>query len=157
MSKLKLTVELVPKSAWFQNVRSEFTKPQWDMIRRRSYRLANHRCQICGCNPDVLECHETWRWDADAMTQILTGFIALCPDCHKVKHAGLWINKGFKNLVIEHLAIVNSITAKEAELHVLESFITWRKNSEDPTKWKLDISYAHEYLNTSIAESNMKL
>ena len=46
-SKMKLTIELVPSTAWFTNVRSEVSKAKWDKIRRKSYKHADYKCEIC--------------------------------------------------------------------------------------------------------------
>jgi len=63
-SKL-LTVELVPSSSWFSNVRSNVSKKTWDFLRKSTYKKANHRCEICGGRGDKwpVECHEVWDYD----------------------------------------------------------------------------------------------
>ena len=44
----RLTVELVPQTCWFSNVRSEVTSADWNRIRRYVYERAGHSCEICG-------------------------------------------------------------------------------------------------------------
>ena len=44
----KLTVELIPATVFFNNVRSALDKKDWDRLRRESYGKANHKCEICG-------------------------------------------------------------------------------------------------------------
>jgi hypothetical protein len=38
---MKLKIELVPTSSFYSNVRSNVSKKEWDIIRRRAYRNAN--------------------------------------------------------------------------------------------------------------------
>jgi len=44
---MKLTIELVPKTCFFSNVRSEISATLWDILRKETYRKANYRCEIC--------------------------------------------------------------------------------------------------------------
>ena len=86
-----LTIELVPSTCWFSNVRDHVSKSIWDKLRKATYRQSNYRCEICGDrgSKHPVECHEIWHYDDDKYIQTLTGLTALCPDCHRVKHIGL--------------------------------------------------------------------
>jgi len=44
----ELTIELVPKTCWYTNLRSELPKSKWDKLRKKSYQEADYKCQICG-------------------------------------------------------------------------------------------------------------
>jgi hypothetical protein len=46
--QLILTIELVPKTAWFTNLRSYLTSKEWDVVRKKCYKEANYCCEICG-------------------------------------------------------------------------------------------------------------
>jgi hypothetical protein len=61
----KLTVELVPETSWYSNLRSELTEEQWDTVRRRCYVAADYRCEVCGGRGPKwpVECHEVWSYD----------------------------------------------------------------------------------------------
>lgn len=87
----KLSVELIPMTSWYSNVRSNVTSKQWDIIRKDTYKKANYKCEICGGKgmTHSVECHEIWDYDEKTKLQKLVRFIALCPNCHKVKHIGL--------------------------------------------------------------------
>ena len=87
----KLTVELVPKTCWWSNLRSLADRATWDRIRRQAYRQAEYRCEVCGGTGlrNRLECHEVWQYDETTRTQVLARMIALCPACHEIKHLGL--------------------------------------------------------------------
>ena len=81
----KLTIELVPKTSWYSNVRSNVSKNEWDIIRKKSYEHAGHVCEICGdigTNQGVkhnVECHEIWDYNDETNEQTLGGLISLCP------------------------------------------------------------------------------
>lgn len=146
---LRLTIELVPKTSWYTNVRSHVSVSEWDIIRKKSYSIANNRCEICsdsgknqGMNHNV-ECHEVWEYNDKQKIQKLVGLISLCPLCHKVKHPGLAQINGEEEMVIKQLMIVNLMTRKEAETYIEKSFDIWKERSKH--EWKLDISFLNNY------------
>lgn len=144
---MKLTIELVPRSCWYTNVRSEVTTEQWDRLRKACYKAAGYVCEICGGkgSDHPVECHEIWKYDDDRHTQTLTGLISLCPACHQVKHIGLAQIRGKLEEATEHFASVNGLTRAQA-LHEIElAFSTYHKRSQH--EWKLDISWLEEQLN----------
>ena len=147
--KKKLTIELVPSTSWYDNVRSKVTPDEWDVIRLKCYDIANNKCEICcdigknqGFNHNV-ECHEIWEYDDDKYTQTLIGFIALCPRCHKVKHCGLAFMNGEEDLVINHMMLVNGIDDFDTREYVVEAFKEHRLRSKH--EWIVDVSYVKEY------------
>jgi transposase-like protein len=139
-SKLILTIELVPSTAWYSNVRSNVSKEKWDEIRKDCYKKAGYKCEVCGGKgpKHPVECHEIWKYDDEELTQTLEGMIALCPSCHEVKHIGLAGIRGRQAQAIEHLSKVNGITFEEATLYVEHCFEEWSRRSQK--EWKLDIS-----------------
>lgn len=147
---MKLTIELVPSTCWYSNVRSNVTKEQWDVIRKKSYKLAENKCEICkdtGRNQGVkhfVECHEIWEYDDKNKKQRLIGLIALCPFCHKTKHVGLAQINNEEEIVIKQLMKVNEMTREDAVNYIKESFVVWSERSMH--EWELDISYIDEYL-----------
>jgi len=143
-----LTIELVPKTAWFENLRSRMTTLEWDRVRKNSYKLANYQCEICGGKGIdqgfnwPVECHEVWEYDDASHIQKLVRLIALCPRCHQVKHFGLTQMRGNRRQAIEHLEAVNNWRRDQAENHVVEAFALWEKRSKHP--WTLDLSVLNE-------------
>ena len=137
---MKLTIELVPSSAWYSNVRSNVSQERWDVLRKDCYKKAGYKCEICeGKGPNhPVECHEIWEYDDGECIQTLKGLIALCPSCHSVKHIGLAGIKGKQEEAIKHLAKVNEITEEDAKLYVESCFEIWSQRSQK--KWKLDIT-----------------
>jgi hypothetical protein len=101
-----LTAELVPQSCWYSNVRDHVSREQWDQLRRAQYKASNYRCEICG-KSGMLHCHEVWNYDENDFVQRLARMIALCPECHEVKHIGLAGVKGREAIATEHLRIIN--------------------------------------------------
>lgn len=142
---MKLSIELVPSSSWFNNVRAVLTQAQWDVLRKQVYSEAWDMCQVCGGvdSKHPVECHEIWNYDDKNLIQKLEGMIALCPNCHMVKHIGLAQiqNKGVKAL--KHLMKINGLKKKEAEQYIAEAFAVWEKRSRK--SWTLDISYLERY------------
>lgn len=149
MNNHKLTIELVPKTAWYSNVRSNVTTSEWDTIRKKSYNLADNKCEICG---DVgtnhgyrhkLECHEIWEYNDETHVQKLVGLISLCPFCHKVKHPGLAKMNGEEEIVYKQLLKVNGMNRFEAMRYVGEAFAVWTERSKH--QWTLDIEFLKTY------------
>lgn len=146
--KMKLSIELVPKTSWYNNVRSNVSGEEWDTIRKKSYRLANYRCEICGdigTNQGVkhaVECHEIFDY-TDEGKQVLTQFISLCPRCHKCKHPGLANIRGESEIVLEHLMKVNSLSEDDANAYLDDAFDEWAERST--REWDLDISYIEKF------------
>jgi len=130
---MKLTIELVPQTSWYNNVRSNVTPAEWDVLRKESYKKAGYKCECCGgVGPThPVECHEIWEYDDEAFTQTLTGLISLCPSCHQVKHIGLARIKGNYQKALKHLAEVNGITEEEVDEYVEECFKTWQERSQN--------------------------
>ncbi len=146
---MKLTIELVPKTAWFTNVRSKVTQDEWDAIRQKCYDQAGRHCQVCGEQGPrwPVEAHEIWHYDDNTKVQRLAGIIALCPDCHKVKHAGFACLNGDQELVLNQLAKVNGTTKAQAKEYLRRAFEIWQERSGHA--WTTDISYLEAYMRPS--------
>lgn len=144
-SEPRLTIELVPQTCWFSNVRDQVPPRDWDRIRRQVYENAGRRCEVCGGRGPrhPVECHEVWEYDEAAGVQRLVRMIALCPACHEVKHIGLAGIRGRADLAREHLAQVNGWSSGVADQYIEEAFATWRSRSARP--WSLDISSLAAY------------
>jgi hypothetical protein len=142
---IKLSLELVPSSCWFSNVRSAVSRTQWDRIRKRVYAEAYDTCQICGGigEQHPVECHEIWHYDDKKLIQKLEGMIALCPSCHVVKHFGLAQIQGRGEKALKHLMKVNKMKRKDADQYITNAFTIWAERSSK--LWKLDISILQNY------------
>jgi hypothetical protein len=142
----RLAVELVPKTSWYNNVRALVDEHGWDRIRRQVYRQAGYRCEICGGRgPEhPVECHEVWRYDDRTRVQLLVRMIALCPDCHQVKHIGLANVRGNGAKARAHLARVNGWALEQADTFIGEAFRVWAQRSQGP--WTLDLEGLRPYV-----------
>lgn len=141
---MKLSLDLVPSSAWYSNVRSLLSPSEWKRIRDIVAVRANHKCEICGGigKQHSVECHEIWDY-SEELIQKLVGLIALCPDCHQVKHFGLAQINNKEEIALKHLMKINKISKKVAEKYVADCFMEWAERSSK--SWKLDISYLKEF------------
>lgn len=148
MDAARLTVELVPRSTWEWNVRSEVTRTQWDSLRKEVYAKAGHKCEVCGGSGSKhpVEAHEKWDYDDDTHVQKLVGIEALCPKCHMVRHMGRTMKMGLGDMAMAHMDRVNGWTSKQTEDHVVEAFKVWRERSKHA--WHLDLTWLKNVLPT---------
>lgn len=145
MKPMKLTIELVPISSWYRNVRSNVSRERWDELRFECYNKAKFLCEICGEDGNnqgydhKVECHEIWDYNDETHVQKLIGLIALCPLCHKTKHSGFAGVNGEEELVIKHLMKVNNMDEYQAKSYLKKVFGEWDRRSEH--NWTVDISF----------------
>lgn len=142
--KPKLSIELVPKSSHFENLRNHVKPAIWTRLRKAVAEKAGHVCEICGGRGTrcAVACHERWLYDDARRIQKLEGLIALCPDCHAVKHIGRQIVLGFGDEAKAHLAFVNGWDEEQAEAYVDAAGELWLERSRH--SWKLDLSWSVE-------------
>jgi hypothetical protein len=138
---MKLDIELVPETAWNNNMRSLMGREAWDILRKKVYKDFHYRCGICG-KAGKLDCHEQWVYDDTNHTQTLKGFIALCELCHAVKHIGLSSMKNTMDAVIQHYMTVNKCDRMTFEKHKNEAFLLFEERSKH--QWQINIG---EYTN----------
>ena len=144
----KLTIELVPKNAWHSNLRNKLGR-NWDKIRKKAYKDAGYKCEICGAK-GRLECHEIWKYDDEKHIQTLKSFMALCSNCHNIKHIGLSqirARRGelnFQDLVI-HFCEVNKVSSLVFDSEVELAFRIWKHRSEHT--WKTDLGKWEKLIN----------
>ncbi len=134
---MKLSVELVPKTCWFSNVRALVSREVWDRLRKETYRKAGYVCEVCGAK-GRLECHEVWEYDDKNKLQILRDLVALCPSCHEVKHFGLATARGRDKTARRHLAKINGWTDQEVDDYLAEVWQVWHERSAHD--WKLVVA-----------------
>lgn len=137
----RLTIELVPQTCWFSNVRSNVSEAVWGRLKRATFAAAAYHCEVCGGQGRhwPVECHEVWDYDDERHIQRLVRLIALCPPCHEVKHIGFASVRGVFERAAAHLAAVNRWPLDHALTYVDASFAIWEERSE--YDWELDISW----------------
>ncbi len=145
MARELLTIELIPRTSWFRNVRASIPRAEWDRVRQIVYRRASHVCEICGGRGErwPVECHEVFAYNDALRTQTLVRLLALCPACHEVKHLGLAEMRGQREAALAHLARVNGWSRADAELYAEGSFELWHQRSGH--QWSLDLSYLEQF------------
>lgn len=140
MKNLKLAIELVPESCWYNNLRNLFPE-KWKGIRRDILFKAMGKCQICG-GDEGLECHEIWEYDDKKHIQTLKGFIILCYWCHSIKHIGnafmrMWYEsraEEIENKLIHHFMKVNKCRRGTFVVHLREvADLQYERNQHE---WK---------------------
>jgi len=146
---MKLNIELVPSSSWYNNLRNVLRPAGWEKIRVQVLARANGKCEICGSRSKKLECHEKWEYNDETKVQSLSDIHALCYRCHRIKHFGLSLiqsSKGIVNIntLEDHFMRVNECSYAEFEEHVSESFRIYGERSRE--EWQIDISAAARYL-----------
>lgn len=143
-SNPKLTIELVPSTSFYNNVRTNVSSERWDSLRKNSYKRANYKCEICGESgldqgfKHPVECHEIWTFDLKFKVQKLEGLITLCPLCHTVKHIGLASINNKLSVATNHLMRINNWSNVYAEKYITDCFNLWEFRSK--FNWTLDIS-----------------
>ena len=140
--ELKLKIELVPSTSWYNNLRNKMDKRDWEQLRKKTYGSYGHQCGICDTREGRLNCHEIWEYDDKEHIQKLIGFIALCGLCHHVKHiglAGILAEKGQLDYdkVIEHFMKVNGCDRHTFLAHKRQAFAQWRERSQHD--WQVDL------------------
>jgi hypothetical protein len=137
----KLSVELVPRSCFFSNLRSNLSKKDWEKLRQLTIDKANKQCEICFSDGgrSSLECHEIWRYDDINNSQKLIGLVALCKACHRSKHMALARHKGWEVIAENHLMQINGWEKTTLNLYLEEAFRIFEQRSEQ--NWTLDITW----------------
>ena len=140
MKEPKLTIELVPETAWGSNLRLVLSVKDWDVLRRACYEKAGFVCEICGgkgSNHSV-EAHEVWEYNDKTHVQKLLRLIALCPSCHEVKHFGRAEAIGNRPRALMNLMQVNNWSRAYAESYIAQVYELW--NARSNFMWTLDTS-----------------
>jgi hypothetical protein len=137
----RLTVELLPATTWGSNLRSALRQTDWNRLRKSAYAAANNRCEVCGGvgGQYPVACHERWQFDDAACSQRLVGLIALCPDCHDVKHFGRANEQGRGPLATLHLCDVNGWSIARGQEYLTLAFALWKLRTK--RTWEIDLSW----------------
>lgn len=133
----KIHVDLVPKSCFFTNVRSQVSNEDWDWLRREAYKQACHQCEVCSAR-GRMEAHEIWHYDDKKLIQKLVGITCVCNLCHEIYHLGFAELNGHLPRAKKRLSKVNCWSKEETDLYVEAVFEIWHQRSQK--KWNLDLS-----------------
>ena len=152
-----LYVDLVPRSAWFSNLRSELTPQEWEAVKRIVFTMARNRCQVCGGHgPDhPVECHERWSYNEETGIQSLIGLVAHCPACHQATHIGSARVLGRFVEAKDHLKSVNKWSEEQTSEHIETAFEDWLRRSE--MSWALDATWLFDFPVDLSATTRLKI
>jgi hypothetical protein len=140
--------DILPETIWGSNLRGILSQADWDRLRIPVCETAGNRCEVCGqpgYDPDTgkprrPDCHELWHFKVSTTSAVqrLARLIALCPDCHRVQHAGRASIRGELPKVTSQLRAVNSWNESEIQLALnnAEDRYRWRRRFN----WDLDLS-----------------
>lgn len=135
-----LSVDLIPSTCWFTNIRSCVSKEDWKRIAMGVRRRAGKQCELCGGKDAptegvFLEPHE--RFDYVGGVQVLRRLVCACSRCHKAIHFGHAQATGQEAAAWERLATVNQWDDAQIKQHVRHAFDVWAARSRQD--WTLDI------------------
>ena len=143
--KAILTFEMVPEDCWYSNLRSILKPKDWDIVRRDAYARAKGRCQICGAFTTRLEAHEVWSYDEEKALQKLEDVVALCRNCHEVKHISRTQLIGRGREAMEHFQKVNECSQMEFHAALAKANEEYfRRNRIEG--WVTDVSWLEKHL-----------
>ena len=111
----------------------------WDIVRKDAYKRAGWRCTVCG-RQGRLEAHEKWSYDEENALQKLDDVVALCRECHEVKHISRTSLVGREKEAMAHFMKVNGVSQTEyheALQEMNEEYL--RRNKIEG--WVTDISW----------------
>jgi hypothetical protein len=146
---------MVPQTLWGKNLRALLPKEQWDVVRRHAYEAAGNRCRVCGGRGPQwpVEADEAWDYDDETRTQTLKGVIALCPDCHHIRHWGKTSVDGNEEEALQRLMMINGWSREVAEQAVEVAFEQWDRRSRHD--WQSDYSWVTRVHGFQIDEGGM--
>jgi hypothetical protein len=142
MSQLKLPIQLVPKTSWWDNARSELDC--WYKVRKQVYREYDYKCGVCGEQGPKwpVEGHEIWKYNENTKVQSLDDIVARCPACHKVHHIGYAKVSGNFIDAKRRFKRINDLSDNEVEQEIKKAYAIWYERNE--IDWTLDLSYIEQ-------------
>lgn len=117
MVYLKLMIEPIPRSSAMASLAKLLPKQEWDNLRRKVYRQARYRCQVCG-KDGRLNAHEVWQFNERTGFQFLMGFNCRCADCHGIAHLLNVRNDQISSRLAQHFMQVNKVGSEEFRSHL---------------------------------------
>jgi len=137
---LKLMIEMVPTSAWGQNLRLSIPASKWDKLRKAVHEQNGNKCETCGSD-HRLSCHEEWQFNEQTGIQKLVGLGSVCGMCHHVAHIGRAKQLAAQGVldikaVVDHFLTVNGVGMEVFAQAEGEAISKWLRQSS--IAWKPD-------------------
>ena len=151
MNELKLTVDLIPRTAFNLSLYNYFKEhgqlDKWNKIKQELFKSEGRQCWICSDKNTRFEAHEYWEYDEASYIQKLISIHHLCSMCHKVKHISYWgtTDERLEQLsriglsrddLVGHFCKVNNCSIEEFYKHLKESSSIHARRSK--IQWKQD-------------------
>ncbi len=136
MKKLILTIDLLPRGAWDNDLSKTLPKKDWDVLRDYCYTRFHNTCAICGAKDIELDAHEVWEFDKQTKIQTLVDIIALCPKCHGVKHIRNTERIGYGENAKKHFLEINNCDLMTFANHYAEQQLKFEDLGE-VLRWKV--------------------
>lgn len=131
------SVDCVPESAWFANLRSMIPTSQWKALSAYVRHRNHDQCEFCGSN-EKTEAHERWLFDEKTGRQKLMRIMCLCKMCHLSVHIGVATELGFREDAEKHIFATTGWTKKDLVKHLEDGSGRWQTISKMP--WTQDVS-----------------
>jgi len=129
LEKLKLKIELIPQTAFAQNLRTVFPN-RWKSIRKKVLEKYGYKCSICQSQKGKLECHESWEFDDELHIQSLSGLSTLCYLCHLAKHIGHAESIGKAEIAKRQMIRIDHWNQNDLDLYISLSIRVWQERSK---------------------------
>lgn len=145
-SRIALFVDMIPRSAFFSNLRSEITATEWEAVKKKTAHPAGNCCEACDQKGEKwpVECHERWIYDESAKIQILDRTVAFCPPCHEATHYGLAGINGRSEHAQSQLMKVTGMNRIQVQQHIRNATTDWRRRSS--MQWTLDARWLLDFI-----------
>lgn len=137
-----LFVDLIPRSCWFTNARSNIAPDDWKRVQHLVRTRVNGKCECCD-SPGA-DVHERWEYtdyEKEKCTQTLRRLIFLCKECHMSTHMGLAQIRGQEDEALSHIMNVRKCSMTEAINMKADAFAQWRERNK--TNWELNLDILH--------------
>jgi hypothetical protein len=131
-------IDLIPANSWNKSLAKKWHGSKWDNIRKREYKRAHYKCELCGSGNRKLICHEKWNFDDVNHVQKLVGYEVVCEDCNLVMHLGYAGVVGKMELALSQLMKLTGYNQRRINELVEEIFDEWSRRSK--FTWKIDVS-----------------
>lgn len=161
--EIKIQIEVIPTKCTGRNLHSHdlISQDRWMDISQRI--RAGRKCQYCGniFNPENLNAHEVWEFDAEKRIQRLKEIVCVCRKCHNTIHYNyLLSNQELSDrdafICKAHYMDVNGCGEKEFENDLDESLKMYRILNQVEGDWIMDIAYIIKAGLLSYDDINMK-
>lgn len=139
-----LLPDMLPTTSWEANLRTVFSEPEWDRLRKFCYQASGNTCMACGSRGEPhVEAHESWRFDEKTGVQTLRGLLCLCPTCHKAKHLGFANRIGRLPQVLERLMWLNDWDEATLARELVK--VEQRQEELSTRTWTLNLDFLRTY------------